>query len=729
MESEEAQLKQRLEELQRDLSKKQKFEDAVSSLKSLLIHRYSSASPSLRKLFYSVVCRLATVLKTRYTAPGFWVAGLGLFEQAQSLVSDASEKTHLQTCIAQAKEVLHQVDNPPELSQSNNGGYLFEGHLTVDQEPPQPQWLVQSNLLSAAALLTAESSQRPVENDNAVDNAASLLQSLVDNFDSVLPPILENERGAPRVPPASKEVVANLPVITINEEILGKLGKDAECAICKENLVVNDKMQELPCMHTFHPPCLKPWLDEHNSCPICRYELQTDDDAYERWKEQEREAEEERKGAANAIRGGEYICNEQNIAKKLMELATCCSSSPSSSTLFGTKFRCIFSPNITTKNKTIQYSVRRLNGWTKAMATGSPSSGVWNGHAGSGSYGATNTARNGNNGRNYTRMDSCLVIPPPNGKKPRAIIKFLGGAFIGAVPELTYSYLIELLAKDGFLIISVPYNVTFDHAHATKQVYERFNACLGSILSSGLPSANLTSTQLANLPIFSVGHSNGALLQVLTGSYFCDKIPKANAIISYNNRSATEAVPYFEQLGPLVRQMMPIVEASPVYSMARSASGDAWKVLVDAAGAMVRNNDQETLISLTKFVGQLPSVFDQVTQGISEFKPTPSENRDCFKNSYNVKHTLLVKFNFDTIDETDLLEQTLKYRVELIGGTLEKVQLSGNHITPCIQDPKWQAGNVYTPADAVAQGFKTLSLNETRVLFRTISDWFRRFEN
>lgn len=27
------------------------------------------------------------------------------------------------------------------------------------------------------------------------------------------------------------------------------------------------------------------------------------------------------------------------------------------------------------------------------------------------------------------------------------------------------------------------------------------------------------------------------------------------------------------QLGPLVRQMMPIVEASPVYSMARNASG------------------------------------------------------------------------------------------------------------------------------------------------------------
>lgn len=70
----------------------------------------------------------------------------------------------------------------------------------------------------------------------------------------------EGDFVAPKAPPASKEVVAKLPVVTLTEEILANIGKDAECAICRENLVVNDKMQELPCKHTFHPPCLKPWL-------------------------------------------------------------------------------------------------------------------------------------------------------------------------------------------------------------------------------------------------------------------------------------------------------------------------------------------------------------------------------------------------------------------------------------------------------------------------------------
>lgn len=144
-------------------------------------------------------------------------------------------------------------------------GFLFEGHLTVDREPPQPQWLVQSNLVSTV-FAAAESSgsglpETETANNNDSESAANLLQSLIDNLDSVLPPgILDDMRGTPRVPPASKKVVANLPVITINEETLKKLGEDADCCICKENLAVNDKMQELPCKHTFHPPCLKPWL-------------------------------------------------------------------------------------------------------------------------------------------------------------------------------------------------------------------------------------------------------------------------------------------------------------------------------------------------------------------------------------------------------------------------------------------------------------------------------------
>lgn len=54
--------------------------------------------------------------------------------------------------------------------------------------------------------------------------------------------------------------------------------------------------------------------------------------------------------------------------------------------------------------------------------------------------GVTETSRSSGtvNGKIYRRLGSCLVIPPTKGRKPKALIKFLGGAFVGAVPEVTY---------------------------------------------------------------------------------------------------------------------------------------------------------------------------------------------------------------------------------------------------------------------------------------------------
>lgn len=40
--------------------------------------------------------------------------------------------------------------------------------------------------------------------------------------------------------------------------------------------------------------------------------------------------------------------------------------------------------------------------------------------------------------------------------------------------------------------------------------------------------------------------------------------------------------------------------------------GDAWKVLLDTAGTVIQDIDQEAIVSLTKFVDQLPSVMNQV---------------------------------------------------------------------------------------------------------------------
>lgn len=64
--------------------------------------------------------------------------------------------------------------------------------MTVDPEPPQPNWLVQANLMNAVASLTstAESSRGLAESINTSETAANLFQELVNNLDAVIPEVL-----------------------------------------------------------------------------------------------------------------------------------------------------------------------------------------------------------------------------------------------------------------------------------------------------------------------------------------------------------------------------------------------------------------------------------------------------------------------------------------------------------------------------------------------------------
>ncbi|KAL9232835.1 hypothetical protein vseg_007899 [Gypsophila vaccaria] len=282
--------------IRNQLNKKHSFETALASLSSLIHSSYVPSSSSTKILFHDVLSRLATVCLTRYTAPGFLLPASDLLLSASLLSSDPAFSSSLSSSAASLRSSVNlDVETPPH----RNNRYLFEGHLTVDNEPPQPNWLVQQNLLTQS-------------NTDDVDSMGSLLRGLVDSLEvsmegleDLLPADIAARRAAP---PASKAAVDKLPVVKVDEPLAERLGDDAECCICKEKLAVfGVEMQEMPCAHLFHPPCLKPWLDEHNSCPVCRHELPTDDHKYESWKEREAELEEERRGAANAVRGGEFM--------------------------------------------------------------------------------------------------------------------------------------------------------------------------------------------------------------------------------------------------------------------------------------------------------------------------------------------------------------------------------------------------------------------------------------
>ena len=49
----------------------------------------------------------------------------------------------------------------------------------------------------------------------------------------------------------------------------------------------------LPCGHMFHDNCVTKWLKIHNTCPLCRFELPTDNADYERLRNQRNQQREE----------------------------------------------------------------------------------------------------------------------------------------------------------------------------------------------------------------------------------------------------------------------------------------------------------------------------------------------------------------------------------------------------------------------------------------------------
>ncbi|KAF3640833.1 E3 ubiquitin-protein ligase RING1 [Capsicum chinense] len=94
----------------------------------------------------------------------------------------------------------------------------------------------------------------------------ALLQTLAESDSS-------GRRGAP---PASKSAIEGLDTLVIKEE------QDViACAICKDVVNVGEKAKNLPCGHGYHDDCIVQWLGTRNSCPVCRFELATDDPEYE----------------------------------------------------------------------------------------------------------------------------------------------------------------------------------------------------------------------------------------------------------------------------------------------------------------------------------------------------------------------------------------------------------------------------------------------------------------
>ncbi|KAI3823155.1 hypothetical protein L1987_04587 [Smallanthus sonchifolius] len=95
--------------------------------------------------------------------------------------------------------------------------------------------------------------------------------------------LAENSPARYGTAPAQKKMVETMPTVKIEQDLNHLIW----CSVCLEDFEVGNEVKEMPCKHRFHGECILTWLDLHSTCPVCRYQLPSDESKLKRERYQE----------------------------------------------------------------------------------------------------------------------------------------------------------------------------------------------------------------------------------------------------------------------------------------------------------------------------------------------------------------------------------------------------------------------------------------------------------
>jgi hypothetical protein len=104
-----------------------------------------------------------------------------------------------------------------------------------------------------------------------------IFQNINTNFTNNIPVNAPQSRA---YPPASAKVINNLSLSLVTADDLYE-ENNRECAVCLDEHVIGSEACKICCGHLFHIQCIRDWFQKQGTCPVCRYELETDNAAYE----------------------------------------------------------------------------------------------------------------------------------------------------------------------------------------------------------------------------------------------------------------------------------------------------------------------------------------------------------------------------------------------------------------------------------------------------------------
>ncbi|XP_066505841.1 RING finger protein 148 [Hoplias malabaricus] len=71
----------------------------------------------------------------------------------------------------------------------------------------------------------------------------------------------------------AERAIAKLQVRTLRRNDPEVEADENSCAVCIDSFKRGDIVTTLPCSHLFHKTCVEPWLLEHHTCPMCKYDI------------------------------------------------------------------------------------------------------------------------------------------------------------------------------------------------------------------------------------------------------------------------------------------------------------------------------------------------------------------------------------------------------------------------------------------------------------------------
>jgi hypothetical protein len=233
----------------------------------------------------------------------------------------------------------------------------------------------------------------------------------------------------------------------------------------------------------------------------------------------------------------------------------------------------------------------------------------------------------------WQEIEGSFVLLPP--AVPWGVIHFTGGAVLGSYPHIVYNELfMRLCRRTGVAVVATPYNVGLDHRQLATDAAGAFLTTLKACQSRYGWSPRM--------PVFGMGHSLGAKLQLLLHRTDAAGSPpfKAQriALMAYNNYDVTDSLRMLE-----------------TFAGAFSARG---------AGGV----DSAVIKGLLKVV-------ETVTATIGlRFSPAGPELRAQVRESRG-PDTPVAAFRFatDTLDCSESLAEDVPIAV---------VELPGDHLTP-----------------------------------------------